>query len=354
MASAVSHPEVAAVLRSGRDTSVPAVPDRVLIASHVPLRVFRGRPDEDVVDWTAAATRALAAAGLDADTDDCHRRAVAALESALAGAAADAVAVLPAAQRTKPADVLEALTKAFGVVHAGSVARARLYAYCRGAGESINEFAATLARRCHDVNPTMAEDEKVSHFLRALDPATAAHVLRQGVPTSLAAAVGHARHVEHAALLGAASAAATAGAIDRTGGTARVAVARVAAEEPDAEHFSHDQHDRIADRLDTIVGRLAALEAAAQPTVAVARVANRPPGPGVRARPAPPQQPPQQPARVRDRARDRWTADGVVICNICGHPGHKALHCPEHPRNRQAPQPGPGPAAGPTTRPRFF
>lgn len=316
-------PTVAVALRSGRDTAAsPATPATtemapvVYLASHVPLRVFRGRPDDDVTAWAQLAQRALAAADLAKEDPAVQRRAAAALESALAGAAADCVFVLPDKDRTSPSAILAVLISRFGALNASASARARLYAYRRQPGVSVNEFAATFLRRCHDVNPIMTDEERVSHFLRALDEPTAAHVLRQGVPTTLDAGIAAARNTEHAQLF-------------MGQHTLPPTVATLAS-----------PTDQLLEHISTLTDRLLALESRLPaPTIAATGPVNRPPGPTARPRP------PLQPNR-RDTTRDRWTADGTIICNNCGQPGHKAAQCSQHPRNRPAP-----PASN---RPRFL
>jgi hypothetical protein len=312
----LSEPVVAVALRSGRETTAtaPTVAPVVYLASHVPLRVFAGHPDDDVTAWADIARRALAAAGLDSDDAAVQRRAAAALESALSGAAADAVAVLPDKDRANPATILATVVKAFGVVHPAATARARLYGY-RRTNETVNAFAATLARRCHDVDPKMGEDEKVSHFLRALDDATARHLLRAGIPESVDAAVAAARNAEHAAHLGHPD-----------------IVLPTAA--PIYRPQTHDDDLRAA--VQHLIARLAVLEA--NPPI-VAAAAPRPFAP-------PRPRPNLAAAPRRDPSRDRWAADGTILCNLCGQPGHKAIQCASHPRNRpQQPPAPPGPAA---------
>jgi hypothetical protein len=227
---------------------------------------------------------------------------------------------LPDQDRTNPSTVLTTVLQAFGVVHAGAVARTRLYSY-RRTTESVNEFAAILARRCFEVDPKMSDDERVSHFLRALDDNTAAHILRSGVPASLTAAVTAARNAEHAAQMG----------------TPTIPTAAPVNRVPD--------DDPLLFELRTLSARLGALEASLpQPTLA-AVAPPRPTGPIQRPRLGIPNR--------RDPGRDRWAADGTIICNICGQPGHKAIQCAQHPRNRAPPPPPPGPAMGMGNRPRF-
>jgi hypothetical protein len=319
MATTVSDPSVTVVTRSGLDTAATHATqdDRVVyLASHVPLRVFRGRPSEDVVVWVALARRALAAADLERDEEAVHRRAAAAVESALDGAAADAVAVLGAAARAQAGTIFEALVARFGSLNAGETARSRLYAY-RRTTESVAEFAATFIRRCHDVSADMTDGERVSHFLRALDEPTAAHVLRQGVPGSLNDAITAARNAEHAAKL-------------VTPHPQQQPA--VAASTPPADYVSLLQ--RVLDRL----GDLESRSAPAQPAFAAVAPQQRQPSSA---------RPQQQQQQQQSSRRDRWTPDGIIICNICAQPGHKAVQCQQHPRNRQS-----GSAPAPT-RPRF-
>ena len=186
---------------------------------------------------------------------------------------------------------------------------------------SVNEYTAYFAKAIADVSGKFDDGDQVSFFLRGMDPAFRAQVLSRGSPTKLADAVTLALQVEHALLQPA----------PHTGSVA------VATPTP-----PHNPHSTPLDPnlLAQIVAAVLAQQAAAPGSVNAlpSRAASKPQTqqqqPRTRTRDAP-----RDPTPDRDRSRDRWTPDGLIICNFCAAPGHKARDCPNR-RSAQGMSPG--------------
>lgn len=290
------------------------------LAANAPVWVFSGTAAEDVTIWVADAKRALVAANLDAATeqDDAKRalldrRAAAALVGALDGAALNAARLLSDADLIKPSVLFEHLVGIFGTVATVHAAYAALHAYERPATSSTAEVYASVLVLCKKANPDMAASEKLVHFLRALGD-VGKHVVSQGYPASLDAALKSARAIEAAGMGGGTShrpvAAASAQAAPAPKGVVGAIhqSAPLMFPAPVSGVSSEVGTSSEVDRLIAAVGHLVQTQ--------TARAAPRGGRGGRRGR------------GPRTALPNNWAANGQPICNTCGETGHMHRECP--------------------------
>lgn len=316
----------AAVTRSGLDTasSSSAVSTTVALSGGVRMPTFAGSPTDDFDDWVDAAQDALAAAGIDT-TKPAAARAVA---TGLLGAARDAYLTLDETGRSSLKGVIDGLREFFGPVDVSAAARAKLYAFRRGA-LSLPEYAARLRRLCRRVNVDMPEADVVQYFLRGLDRLTMEAVLAlSDTPDTFAAALKAAKRFDHAANTAAAAA-------------APLPSPLVAAVQPVVQPTVRPTQRELQLQRDndTLRTRLEQLELAVSSftsPIPVGRPAQPRQGAPAAVQMAAATPASQRPLRSRDPTRDRWTAEGVIICNACHRAGHKASEC-----DQRTPRSGP-------------
>ena len=186
------------------------------------LRVFSGKASDNVDLWVAEAKRALVAAELDSamlpepakkdsTTEAAHAAAVKALDrraaAALVGFLSDAAAAtgrsMSDADLASPAAFFKVLQERFQPAVSKLTALAKLKAFTRPPGASVNETWALLHELCITAQPSMPEADMVFHLMAALGPIGNQILASRGEPTKLADVLAWARDIEAASQKGA-------------------------------------------------------------------------------------------------------------------------------------------------------